>query len=119
MDGWTDVHAVMYIARPLTLRTSQSDYATLNQNILNFDYPHTFLKMRRGYFICLCPSVCPLCYLLLNRWTKFHKIWCVSYTHELGVQQQMLVRGQKVNYLISITVNFKDFYTKLYVYSHK
>ena len=30
--------------------------------------------------------VCLLCYLLLNHWTKSNLIWCVSYSHELGVQ---------------------------------
>ena len=58
------------------------------------------------------PSVCPLCYLLLNRWTKFNQIWCVSYSHEWGVQRQFFLprplghwgRGQKLKYhLISIT----------------
>ena len=34
------------------------------------------------------PAVCPLCYLLLNHWTKFNQIWCVSYSHELGVQRK-------------------------------
>ena len=56
-------------------------------------------------------SVCPLCYLLLNRWTKFNQIWCVSYSHEWGVQRQFFLapppgalgRGQKVKYFISIT----------------
>ena len=28
------------------------------------------------------PSCCPLCYLLLNHWTKFNQIWCVGYPHE-------------------------------------
>ena len=32
------------------------------------------------------PAVCPLCYLLLNHWTKFNQIWCVSYPHEWGAQ---------------------------------
>ena len=56
------------------------------------------------------PAVCPLCYLLLNHWTKSNQIWCVSYSYEWGVQRQHLfwprplVRGQKVKYhLISIT----------------
>ena len=60
--------------------------------------------------IKLCPAVCPLCYLLLNHWTKVNQIWCVSYSHEWGMQQQFffgpspLGRGQKVKYhLISIT----------------
>ena len=34
------------------------------------------------------PAVCPLYYLLLNHWTKFNQIWCVSYSHEWGVQEQ-------------------------------
>ena len=76
------------------------------------DYPHAFLKKRRGYCNRLRPSVCPLCYLLLNHWTKYNQIWCVSYWHEWGVQRQTffcpppgaLGRGQKVKYhLISIT----------------
>ena len=33
-------------------------------------------------------SLRPLCYLLLNHWTKFNKIWCVSYSHEWSTQQQ-------------------------------
>ena len=34
------------------------------------------------------PTVCPLCYLLLNHWTKFNQIWCVSYLHEWGAQRK-------------------------------
>ena len=55
-------------------------------------------------------SVRPLCYLLLNHWTKFNQIWYVSYSHEWGVQRQTffgpwaLERGHNVKYhLISIT----------------
>ena len=33
-------------------------------------------------------SIRPLCYLLLNHWKKPKLIWCVSYSHELGVEQQ-------------------------------
>ena len=33
-------------------------------------------------------AVCPLCYLLLNHLTKFNQIWCVSYSHEWGVQRK-------------------------------
>ena len=71
------------------------------------------------------PSVCPLCYLLLNHWTKFNQIWCESYSHEWGVQRQIFFwprgRSQKVKYhLISITKSIsKIFYTKLCVCSHK
>ena len=34
-----------------------------------------------------CPAVCPLCYLLLNHWTKINQIWCVSYSHKLCAQR--------------------------------
>ena len=50
------------------------------------------------------PAVCLLCYLLLNHWTKFNKIWCVSYSHEWGTQWQFffcphpLGSGQTVKY---------------------
>ena len=79
-------------------------------------YPHAFLKKRRGYCYRLRPSVRlsvrPLCYLLLNHWTKFNQIWCVCYSHEWGAQRKLalarppgaLGRGQKVKYhLIPIT----------------
>ena len=51
-------------------------------------YPNTFFKKARGYCTRLRPAVCPLCYLLLNHWTKFIQIWCVSYSHEWGVQRK-------------------------------
>ena len=61
----------------------------------------------------VCPSVRPLCYLLLNHWTKFIQIRCVSYSHELGAQRNFFFprplgpwggRDQKVKYhLISTT----------------
>ena len=69
------------------------------------------------------PAVCPLCYLLLNQWTKFNQIWCVSYSHEWcaniffcpspwgGVKRSIFNFNYKVN--------FKDFYSKLCVCSHK
>ena len=48
--------------------------------------------MRRGYcnrlHLSVCLSICPLCYLLLNHWTKFNQICCVSYSHKWGVQRQ-------------------------------
>ena len=34
------------------------------------------------------PAICLLCYLLLNHWTKFNQIWCVSKSHVWGVQRQ-------------------------------
>ena len=65
------------------------------------------------------PAVCPLCYLLLNHWTKFNQIWCVGYSHEWGVQRQNLflprplgpwggAKGQ-ISFNFNSKVNFKDF----------
>ena len=34
------------------------------------------------------PAVCPLCYLLLNHWTKLNQIWCVGYSHKWGAQRK-------------------------------
>ena len=93
----------------------------LNKNeilLLEDFYPHAFLKKRRGYCNRLRPSVCPLCYLLLNHWTKFNQIWCVSYWHEWGVQRQTFFgpapwgpwegsKGQ-ISLKFNYKVNFKD-----------
>ena len=49
----------------------------------------------RGYLqakIKFGPAVCLLCYLLLNHWKKFTQIWCVSYSHEWGVQPNFFPR---------------------------
>ena len=70
------------------------------------------------------PAVCPLCYLLLNHWTKFNQIWCVSYSHEWGARRQILApppgalgRGQKVKYhLISITKSISKIFIPNFVY---
>ena len=96
--------------------------------ILKADYyPHAFLKKRRRYCNGLHPSLCPLCYLLLNHWTKFNQIWCVSYSHEWSVQLQMFFfapppgegsKGQ-ISFNFNYKVYFKGFYTKLCVCSHK
>ena len=69
------------------------------------------------------PAVCPLCYLLLNYWTKFNQIWCVSYSHEWGAQRIFfapppgaLGRGQKVKYhLISITKSISKIFIPNFV----
>ena len=72
------------------------------------------------------PAICPLCYLLLNHWTKFNQIWCVSYSHEWGAQQQTFFgpapgalgsKGQ-ISFNFNYKVNFKDFYTKPCVCTH-
>ena len=60
------------------------------------------------------PAVCPLCYLLLNHWTKFNQIWCVSYSHEWSVQRKKNLgpgEGSKSQILFNFNykVNFKDF----------
>ena len=75
------------------------------------------------------PAVCPLCYLLLNDWTKFNQIWCVSYSHEWGVQRKKkfwprplgLWRGVKRSNIIyfQLQSQFQRFYSKLCVCSHK
>ena len=64
-----------------------------------------------GAKIKFCPAVYPLCYLLLNHWTIFNQIWCVSCSNEWGAQRFFLPRllwplggSQMVKYhLISIT----------------
>ena len=86
--------------------------------------PRFFFKKAKG-ILQSPPSVCPLCYLLLNHLTKFNQIWCVSYSHEWGVQQQIfflapppgaLGRGQKVKYhLISITKSISKFFIPNFV----
>ena len=75
------------------------------------------------------PAVCPLCYLLLNHWTKLNQIWCVSYSHEWGVQRKkkfgLAPRGPwegpkgQISFNFNYKVNFKDFCSKLCVCSHK
>ena len=70
-------------------------------------------------------SFCLLCYLLLNHWTKFNQIWCVSYSHEWGMQRHFfflasppgsLGRGQKVKYhLISITESISKIFIPNFV----
>ena len=61
--------------------------------IQRVNYPHAFLKKRRGYCNRLRPSVCPSVrpsrYLLLNHWTKSNQIWCVSCSHVWGVQRHI------------------------------
>ena len=82
--------------------------------------------------VSIRPSVHPLCYLLLNQWTKFNQIRCVSYSHEWGEQHQFFLprplgpwggggggsKGQ-ISFIFNYKVNFKDFYSKLLVCSHK
>ena len=52
---------------------------------------YIFLKRRWGYCNCLRLSVpmsgCPPHYLLLNHRKKSNQIWCVSCSHEWGVQR--------------------------------
>ena len=68
----------------------------------------------------VCPSVCPLCYLLLYHWTKFNQIWCLSYWHEWGLQHQTFFgpapwgpqegsKGQ-ISFNFNYKFNFKDFF---------
>ena len=77
-----------------------------------------------GAKIKFCPAVCPLCYLLLNHWTKFNQIWCVSYSHKWGAQCKIFLapppwalgRGQKAKYhLTSITKSFSKIFIPNFV----
>ena len=106
----------------------------LNTAILMTFFPPLFLQLclkknRWGYCNPLRPSLClfvrPLCYLLLNNLTKFNRIWCVSYSHEWGVQKQICLapplgersKGQ-ISFNFNYKVNFKDFlYQTLCVFS--
>ena len=87
-----------------------------------------FFKKAKGILLSP-PSVRPLCYLLLNHWTKFNQIWCMSYSHEWGAQGKFFFgpapwgpgegsKGQ-ISFNFNYKVNFKDFYSKLCVCSHK
>ena len=81
-----------------------------------------------GAKIKFCPAVCPFCYLLLNHWTKFNQIWSVGYSYKWGVQRQFFLprpcglgeesKGQ-ISFNFNYTVNFKDYYTKRCVCTHK
>ena len=82
---------------------------------------HAFLKKQRRYYYRLCSSVCPLCYLLLNHWTKSNQIRCVNYSHCNSKFNPAPLEGSKGQISLSFNnkVNFKDFYTKLCVCSYK
>ena len=74
-----------------------------------------------GAKIKLRPAVCPLCYLLLNHWTKFNQIW-LRVTHMNGASNvnffwpRLLGRGQKVKYdLISITKSISKIFIPNFV----
>ena len=77
-----------------------------------------------GVLKFLFESVCPLCYILLNHWSKFNQIWCVSYSHEWGVQRQTFLApppgalrsGQMVKYhFISITKSISKIFIPNFV----
>ena len=85
--------------------------------------------LKKGGLLLSSPSVRlsdvrPLCYLLLNHWTKFNQIGSVSYSHEWDVQRQTFLppphgapgRGQKVKYhLISITKSISKIFIPNFV----
>ena len=92
-----------------------------------------YKNISAGNFICSpgsCPrswtwgswgsnlSVCPSRYLLLNHWTKSNQIWCMSNSHERGVQRHIFSpvpwgpgEGPKsqISLNFNYKVNFKDF----------
>ena len=76
----------------------------------------------KGSKIEFHPAVCPLCYLLRNRWTKFNQICCVSYSHEWGVQWQIIFWpcplgpwGEVKYHLISITKSISKIFLPNFV----
>ena len=86
--------------------------------------PRFYLKSEGGIVIA---SVRPLCYLLLNHWTKLNQIWCVSYSHNGARKVKFFSspahwgpgegsKGQ-ISFNFNYKVNFKDFYSKLCVCS--
>ena len=92
----------------------------LNDDIKDRLLSPRFFKKRRGYCNCVRHSVCPLCYLLLNHWTKFNQIWCVSYSHEWSVQCQLFFcpapwgPGEGSKGQISFNFNYSQFQRFLY-----
>ena len=47
-----------------------------------------FLEKASGILLSP-PSVCPLCYLLPNRWTESNQIWWVACLHKWGMQEHI------------------------------
>ena len=97
--SWTEIHLN---GDPLLCLLNELKFILIYQTRHSDNYPHAFLKKRRGY----CNRLRPSRYLLLNHWTKSNQIWCVSSSHEWGVQRHIffapppgaLGRGQKVKY---------------------
>ena len=88
-----------------------------------FIIPRFFKKKAKGILLSSRSvpfSVRLLCYLL-NHWTKFNQIWCVSYSHGWGAQWYFfwaspLGMGQKVKYhLISITKSISKIFIPNFV----
>ena len=52
------------------------------------NYSQAFLKKASGILLSP-PSVCPLCHLLLNHWTKSNQILCLRYSHQWSMQQHL------------------------------
>ena len=100
-------------------------------------HPHAFLIKQRGYCnrprLSVRPSVRPSVRLSVmlsppKTFTKFNQIWCVSFSHKWGVQQQKklapppgaLGRGQKVKYhLISITKSISKIFIPNFVFTNE
>ena len=102
-------------------------YSSTNHSHIDFKvcgtayYPHDFLKSEGDIVIA---SVCPSILYAINHWTKLNQIWCVSYSHEWGVQRQTFLapspgalgRGQKVKYhLIAITKSISKIFIPNFV----
>ena len=89
-----------------------------------------FLEKASGILLSP-PSICPLCYLLPNRWTESNQIWWVACLHKWGMQEHVYFwpcppppprgpgEGSKGQILTisNFRVNFKDFYAKMCTYT--
>ena len=95
-----------------------------------FIIPTLFKKKKNEGDIAIAfvrPSVSPLCYLLRQNLAKFgvwvtHMNGACNGSYFFAPPPGALGRGQKVKYHLfdfNYRVNFKDFYTKLCVCSHK
>ena len=71
-----------------------------------------YLSVGPFFRLSVHQSVCPLCYLLLNHWTKYNQIWCVSYSNVWGVQRQTSfgpASWGQISFNFKYKVNYKIF----------
>ena len=130
------MYAVMrcFVINSLCHKPPENKMST--ENVLIFEHfiryflSPRFLEKASGILLSppsVCPSVCPLCYLLPNRWTESNKFgeWlaytsgaCKS-TFMFGPVPRGPGEGSKGQILTisKFKVNFKDFYAKMSTYT--